>query len=192
MSSIILASGSKYRAELLRKLHIDFDICPSYVDETPQADESAMQLALRLSKAKALAISEHFPQHLIIGSDQTAVCEQQLLNKPGTRSLAIQQLQAQSGKTVRFYTGICVLDTVTQTCLTELDTCTVHFKYLSRSQIEHYVDLDQPLDCAGSFKAESLGIALFSSLETEDPNALIGLPLIKLIKMLSEFGVEIL
>lgn len=192
MPPIVLASGSRYRAELLRKLNLDFISCSSNIDESARDGESAAELAIRLSKAKAAALSADYPNHLIIGSDQVAVCGSQFLNKPGNREQAIRQLKAQSGQIVQFYTGISVFDSASGHCLTDIDICSVHFRTLSDRQIESYVDLEQPFDCAGSFKSEGLGIALFSRIEGDDPNALIGLPLIKLIALLEEFGVNIL
>lgn len=192
MFPIILASGSQYRAELLRKLHLDFLGCSSNVDETPFPGESPEQLAMRLSQAKATALSAIYPNHLIIGSDQVAICGNKWLNKPGERTQAIRQLQAQSGKSVRFYTGVCVLNSANGQSLSDIDICSVHFKTLSDRQIERYVDMEKPFDCAGSFKSEGLGIALFSRIEGDDPNALIGLPLIKLTGLLARFGVDVI
>lgn len=191
MLPIVLASGSHYRAELLRKLHLHFISCSSNIDESAHHGESAKELAMRLSEAKAHALGSSYPNHLIIGSDQVAVCGSQFLNKPGNREQAIRQLQAQSGQIVQFYTGISVLDSDSGRCLSDIDVCSVHFKRLNDRQIERYVDLEQPFDCAGSFKSEGLGIALFSRIEGDDPNALIGLPLIKLIALLEQFGVNI-
>ncbi len=192
MLPIVLASSSRYRAEILRKLHLDFISCSSNVDETPRHGESAAELAIRLSEAKANAIAPDYPKHLIIGSDQVAVCGPHFLNKPGNREQAIRQLKAQSGQIVRFYTAISVFNSASGHCLSDIDICSVHFKTLSDRQIEGYVDLEQPFDCAGSFKSEGLGIALFSRIEGDDPNALIGLPLIKLIALLEKLGINVL
>ena len=192
MLPIVLASGSPYRADLLRKLQLDFICSPSQMDETPLPGESAAQLARRLALAKAQAISAAFPQHLIIGSDQVAVCGNEFLHKPGNRELAIRQLTQQSGQIAQFFTGICVLNSSTGESFSDIDLCSVHFKPLTEQQIIRYLDLEQPFDCAGSFKSEGLGIALFSRIEGEDPNALIGLPLIRLIKLLAQFGVEVI
>ncbi|MDD4914263.1 MAG: Maf family protein [Methylococcales bacterium] len=189
---IVLASGSAYRAALLRKLHLDFEICSSNFDETAFQGESPQALVRRLSFGKAHAISALYPNHLLIGSDQVAVCGERVLNKPGGRIEAIQQLEAQSGRSVRFYTGLCVLNTATGQSFEEVDMCTVHFRTLSDTQIACYVDLEQPFDCAGSFKSEGLGIALFSGIDCQDPNTLIGLPLIRLIDLLAKFGVGVL
>jgi len=192
MLPIVLASGSAYRAEVLRKLRVDFQVCSSHIDETPLPGESAENLVQRLSLSKAQAISTRYPNHLIIGSDQLAVCGGQFLNKPGDKPRAIQQLKTQAGRAVKFYTGICVLNSASRHYLDDIDICTTHFKALSDSQIERYLDLEQPYDCAGSFKSEGLGIALFSKITGDDPNALIGLPLIKLIDLLKQFSVEVI
>ena len=192
MLPIVLASGSQYRAELLRKLQLDFICCTSEVDETPHHGESAEQLARRLSLAKAQAVSANFPRHLIIGSDQVAVCNKKFLHKPGNSEQAIRQLTQQSGQVTQFYTGVCVHNSSNDQSFTDIDLCTVHFKSLSQRQIIRYLDLEQPYDCAGSFKSEGLGIVLFLRIEGDDPNALIGLPLIKLIGLLERFGVEVI
>lgn len=192
MPTIVLASSSTYRAELLKKLHIDFISCCSHVDETPLANETPGQLATRLSQAKAEAIRDAYPQHLIIGSDQVAVCNGAFLGKPGSPEQAIHQLKAQSGNIVQFYTGLCVLNSADGHYQIALDICSVHFKTLSDKQIERYIEMDRPFDCAGSFKSEGLGIALFSKIEGDDHNALIGLPLIKLIDLLDHFGIAVI
>jgi MAF protein len=192
MTAIVLASSSKYRRQLLEKLGLDFLSCSSDIDESPQSGESPDALVHRLSLAKAEEVGKTYSNHLIIGSDQVAVLDQEILGKPGGRDAAIQQLAKQSGRTVRFYTGICVLNSATGRSLSDMDVCSVHFKTLESSQIRNYIDLDQPFDCAGSFKSEGLGIALFSKIVGEDPNALVGLPLIKLVALLEKFGVDIL
>jgi len=191
MQNLVLASSSKYRQELLKKLHLDFIACGSYVDESPMPDEAPDELAIRLSLAKAQALAKSYPKHLIIGSDQVAACDQHLLGKPGNRENATQQLRAQSGQTVTFYTGICVLNSCSGEYFSDIDICSVHFRTLSEQQIEHYLDIDQPYDCAGSFKSEGYGITLFEKIEGEDPNALVGLPLIKLVRILQRFGLAI-
>lgn len=191
MQALVLASGSTYRSEILKKLHLEFITCSSAIDESPKPDEPADALSIRLATAKAQAIAINYPNHLIIGSDQVAVCKERLLGKPGNRENAIQQLKAQSGQKVTFFTGICVLNSATDQFLTDLDVCNVYFRELSERQIQHYLDIDQPFDCAGSFKSEGYGISLFNKIEVEDPNALIGLPLIKLIELLARFGLRI-
>ncbi|WP_415878862.1 Maf family protein [Methylomonas sp. TEB] len=192
MTAIVLASSSKYRCQLLEKLGLAFLSCSSDVDESPQAGESPDALVRRLSLAKAEEVGKIYPNHLIIGSDQVAVLDQEILGKPGGRDAAIQQLAKQSGRTVQFYTGVCVFNSATGRHLSDMDVCSVHFKTLTSPQIEKYIDLDRPFDCAGSFKSEGLGIALFSKIVGEDPNALVGLPLIKLVALLDKFGVNIL
>lgn len=192
MNTIVLASSSKYRRQLLEKLGIDFLSCSSDIDESPQTGESPEALVNRLSIAKAEEVGKTHPNHLIIGSDQVAVLDQDILGKPGGRDAAMQQLAKQSGRAVQFYTGICVLNSATGQRLSDLDVCSVHFKTLEPSQIQTYIDRDQPFDCAGSFKSEGLGIALFNKIVGEDPNALVGLPLIKLVALLQKFGVNIL
>ena len=191
MQTLVLASSSTYRRDLLKKLHLDFITCSSAVDETPQPGESAEALALRLSTAKAQAIAEQFPNHLIIGSDQVASCGGILLGKPGNREQAIQQIKAQSGRIVSFYTGLCVFNSANNEYLTAMDVCQVHFRELNDQQIQRYLDIEQPFDCAGSFKSEGYGIVLFSKIMGEDPNALIGLPLIKLTGLLNQCGLAI-
>lgn len=189
---LILASSSPYRRELLRKLGLTFDTASPDIDETPLSDETPMQTAMRLSLQKAAALAPKFPQHLIIGSDQVAMLEDKPLTKPDSRENTIAQLAAASGKTAHFYTGVCVYDSRNGQHRIDCDHCAVTFRTLSREQIERYVDRDEPFNCAGGFKAESLGIALFERIEGDDPNALIGLPLIKLIRLLEVFGVRVI
>lgn len=191
MQNLVLASNSTYRRQILGKLPLRFSSCGSDVDETPFPDEPPNALALRLAVAKAQAAAKTHARHLIIGSDQVAACDGLLLGKPGDRERALQQLKHQSGKKSTFYTGICLLDSSTGMCKTDLDICHVYFRDLNEAQLIRYLDKDQPYDCAGGFKSEGYGIALFSKIEGEDPNALIGLPLIKLIKLLAHFGVAI-
>lgn len=176
----------------MKKLHLNFKAFSPEVDEGPLANEAPEALAVRLGKLKAQALCEQYPDHLIIGSDQVAVINGKQLHKPGNRTKAIEQLQAASGNTVTFFTSVCIINSSTMHYMTDLDVCTVFFKTLTRRQIEHYVDLEAPYDCAGSFKSESLGIALFEKIQGDDPNALTGLPLIKLISLLEKFGVCVL
>ncbi|MDD2760236.1 MAG: Maf family protein [Methylomonas sp.] len=188
MQNLVLASSSQYRQQLLKKLHLDFIACGSHIDERPMPNESAKALALRLSVAKAKTVAANFPDHLIIGSDQVAALGQGLLGKPNTPENAFRQLQAQSGQKVTFYTGLCLLNSATGQYLTDIDICNVYFRKLSDNQIQRYLDIDKPYDCAGSFKSESYGIVLFDKIEGDDPNALMGLPLIKLTGLLEQFG----
>ncbi|WP_372764239.1 nucleoside triphosphate pyrophosphatase [Litorivivens sp.] len=186
---IVLASGSPYRAELLHRLGISFSRHSPDIDETPRSGETPEVLARRLAKEKALAVAQHYPESLIIGSDQVAALEGSLLGKPGTAAKACLQLQACNGKTVSFYTGLCV--TGLGKTETRVDNYKVTFRQLSAQQISRYVEQELPLDCAGSFKMEGLGISLFEKLEGKDPNTLIGLPLIELITLLNQRGIAI-
>jgi len=147
---------------------------------------------MRLAQEKAAAVAQQFPEDLIIGSDQVAMLAGQQLTKPGGRANAIRQLRAASGQAVTFYTSVCVLNSATNESGTDLDRTIVHFRPLTNAQIEAYVDRDQPFDCAGGFKSESLGVVLFEKIEGEDPNALIGLPMIRLIRLLETFGVTVI
>lgn len=192
MRALILASTSRYRAELLRKLGLEFTARAPGVDETPQPGEPPEQLVRRLSEAKARAVAAGAGAALVIGSDQIAVCDGRTLGKPGTPERAQEQLAALSGREVVFLTGLCLLDTATDTAQTAVDTTRVRFRSLTAAEIADYVAREQPLDCAGSFKSEGLGIALFEAIQGEDPNALIGLPLIELCRMLRAAGVRVL
>ncbi|NOR81709.1 MAG: septum formation inhibitor Maf [Methyloprofundus sp.] len=189
---LVLASSSIYRKELLAKLQLNFLCADPDIDESKQIDESPTQMALRLAKEKAAALAPNYPQKLIIASDQVAMLEQIQLKKPGNKNNAIKQLQLCSGKAVKFYTSVCILDTSTNELKSAIDICTVYFKKLTEQQIINYIHLEQPYHCAGSFKSEELGIALFERIQGDDPNALIGLPLIKLINLLNEFNLDIL
>ena len=161
------------------------------IDEAAHLSEPPEHLALRLAEEKASALASQFPDHLIIGSDQVAILDNQQLHKPGTREMNLRQLRDSAGKTAVFYTGLCVIDTRSGTCLHDMDITRVRFRQLSERQIENYVDREKSWNCAGGFKSEGLGIALFEKMETEDPNALVGLPLIRLIRLLEGFGVHV-
>ncbi len=189
---IILASTSPYRRELLAKLGLPFECAAPGVDEAPLPGEAPPALAARLAEAKAWAVARGFPGGLIIGSDQVAGLDGEKLGKPMSRDNTIAQLRKASGRAVEFYTALCVANPATREAKTEVDCCTVVFRALSPAQIERYVDRDRPFDCAGGFKSEGLGIALFERIEGGDPNALVGLPLIRLTRMLEAFGVEVL
>jgi septum formation protein len=188
---IILGSGSSYRRQLIEKLKLKFEQTSPDIDETPHLGESGPDLCQRLARQKAEVIALRHPRAIIIASDQCAVLDSVILGKPGTRDNAIAQLQACAGKTVRFFTALCVYDGRSE-FLDTIDTFDVTFRNLTQQQIERYVDADQPLDCAGSFKSEGYGITLFSSLSGNDPNTLIGLPLIKLIDLLEKVGISVL
>lgn len=184
---LILASTSRYRRELLERLRLPFHVARPDVDETALPGEDAAALSTRLAKAKAAAIGASQPENWVIGSDQTAELDDgRILGKPGTREAAFAQLREMSGRAVRFRTAVCLLRG--EDCLQALDTTTVCFRALDEVEIERYVDAEQPLDCAGSFKSEGLGIALFEAIETHDPTALVGLPLIALSGMLRQAG----
>lgn len=191
MPDIILASGSSYRSNLLKKLHFPFATFNTEVDESRLDGESAVALAQRLAESKARAAATTFPNHLIIASDQVACCNEEILGKPGARAAAIEQLCKQSGQQVQFHTALCLLNSQSGHCLHDIDTCSVHFRPLTAQQIERYVDIEQPYDCAGSFKSEGYGIVLFEKIIGDDPNALIGLPLIKLTRILAHMGVAL-
>lgn len=177
-TSLILASGSRYRRQLLERLRIPFHVYTSHTDETPRPGEAPRDLAVRLARAKAQSVASQFPDALVIGSDQVAVCQDRLVGKPGNAGRAIEQLRQASGRSVAFLTAVCVLREADQLKEQHLDTTTVRFRELSEAEIARYVDAEQPFDCAGGFKAEGLGISLFERIESEDPTGLIGLPLI--------------
>ncbi len=188
---LVLASTSPYRAQLLEKLSIPFIALKPDCDETPHDGETPQELVKRLaeSKARSCVVDQ---KSLVIGSDQVCVIDGDIVGKPLTRDKAIEQLSKQSGRSIQFYTGLSLFNSFTQTCETRIDTFTVHFRDLTAQQIEAYVDAEQPLYCAGSFKSEGLGIALFRRLEGKDPNTLVGLPLIDLIDMLDNQGMCVL
>ena len=183
---LILASSSRYRRELLERLRLPFHISRPDVDETPQPGEAPAALARRLARDKAAAIAVQQPEAWIIGSDQVATLDAQLLGKPGTRENAIAQLSALSGREIQFHTAVCLLRG--KDAFKAMDVTKVRFRELQADEIERYVDIEQPLDCAGSFKSEGLGIALFERIDSHDPTALVGLPLIALSKMLRKAG----
>lgn len=189
---LVLASTSIYRSELLARLQIPFQTAAPDVDETPLVGESAQQTSWRLSRTKAQAVSARFPDALIIGSDQVALLGGQQLGKPLTHDNAVRQLRAMRGQTVSFYTALTLFNARTGYIQTGIAENRVNFRNVSDAQIENYLAKEQPYNCAGSAKSEGLGIALISSMTGTDPNALIGLPLILLIDMLSEQGVAIL
>lgn len=191
-NNLVLASSSPYRQAILKKLHLDFVTARPDINEAAQENESPTRLALRLAQEKAMALTNRYPRHLIIASDQVAMQNETQLNKPGNQANAIKQLQLSSGNTVKFYTSVCILNSATGELKSAFDLCTVYFKTLSEQQIKNYIRLEQPYDCAGSFKSEGLGIALFERIQGDDPNALIGLPLIKLIALLNSFDIDVL
>lgn len=190
MPELILASTSPYRKLLLEKLGVAFTCAAPDVDERPLADETPQSLVLRLAKAKAQALAEHYPNHLIIGSDQVCVLDGEITGKPHTEENARLQLKKASGNIVTFYTGLALYNSVNGQLQTECEPFDVHFRHLSEQEIDCYIRKESPLNCAGSFKSEGLGITLFDRLEGRDPNTLVGLPLIALCEMLRHEGVN--
>jgi septum formation protein len=187
---LVLASTSAYRRELLGRLGLPFECARPETDETPLPGEPPAQTALRLAAAKANAVRALFPDALVIGSDQVASCEGHRLDKPGTHEKAVAQLTFLSGRSASFDTAVCLLDTQSGRAETRTIPCRVHFRPLTPETIEAYLRQEQPYDCAGSAKAEGLGIALIERIETEDPTSLIGLPLIALTGLLASFGLS--
>jgi len=189
---LVLGSTSPFRKELLARLGLPFETASPRTDEARLPGESAEQLVCRLSEAKARSLAEAFQDALIIGSDQVACVDGEILGKPGDRERAIQQLGRLSGKRVSFFTGLCLYNSATDRARVLCEPFYVHFRRLSPDQIARYVERERPYNCAGSFKSEALGIALFERLEGNDPNALIGLPLIRLVTLLGAEGMEVL
>ena len=187
---IILASGSPYRAALLQRLRLPFRQLAAAVDETARADETPAQLVRRLSQAKAQSIPVAGPA-LVIGSDQVAELDGRALGKPGSEAAACAQLAALSGRTVRFLTGLCLWHAPKGPAQVLVEPYRVTFRQLGRDEIERYVALEQPLDCAAAIKAEGLSISLFERLSGDDPTALIGLPLIQLSNLLRAAGMAV-
>ena len=185
---LVLASGSRYRKELLERLGLRFEVAAPSVDETPQAAESPADTALRLAILKAKALQRAHGDALIIGSDQVASSGGQRFDKPGTHENAVRQLRALSGKTAQFDTAVALLDAASGHLETRLVSCRVSFRHLEERLIQRYLEKEKPYDCAGAAKAEGLGIALIARIDTEDPTSLIGLPLIALSEMLSRAG----
>lgn len=193
---LVLASSSSYRKLLLEKLQMPFATASPDIDESVLDNEDPQSYVERLAIEKAKTLSIQFPNHIIIGSDQCAVLtvgeKQKILGKPHTVESAINQLIQASGETVTFLTGLCVYNSRSKKCLSLVEPFIVHFRELSEPQIRRYIEQEMPLDCAGSFKSEGLGIRLFSALEGRDPNSLIGLPLIALVDLLEQHGVDVL
>lgn len=188
---IVLASTSQFRKELLGRLQLPFETAAPDADETPLTGESPTETAERLAVAKAKAVAERFPNALIIGSDQVAFHDSQRFGKPGTRENATAQLRSMSGKTVVFHTGLCLLNAATGRIHLRGVPTEVRFRELSDQEISRYLDKEDALNCAGSAKSEGLGISLLEYLRGDDPNALVGLPLIALCDMLRAEGVAL-
>ncbi len=192
MPQIVLASTSKYRRELLARLGLPFEVAAPAVDEVSLPDEAPQATAKRLAEAKARAVAGRFPRAIIIGSDQVAVLEGTALGKPGNHANALRQLEAMRGKEVVFHTALCVYNAASGRAETRVVPFCVRFRDYADAQIESYLRREQPYDCAGSARCEGLGIALIAEMRGEDPNALIGLPLIALTEMLAAQGVSVL
>lgn len=192
MRTIVLASTSPYRRELLARLRLPFTVAAPEVDEAAAADETPAATALRLAQAKARAVAPRHPTALIIGSDQVADADGTPLGKPGAFDAALAQLEFMQGRTVVFHTALALLDAATGALRAVEVPTRVRFRRLPRAALENYLRLDQPFDCAGAAKIEAAGIALVDAVESEDPTALIGLPLIALTSLLAEFGVDVL
>lgn len=191
-TTIVLGSTSPFRKSILDKLNISFETDKPEVDETPLEGETAQQLVERLAVLKAQTVAERWPHSLVIGSDQVALFEGEILGKPHTHENAVKQLSRFSGNKVTFLTGLAVIDTESGKTLSLVEPFEVHFKQLTENDIESYLLAEKPYKCAGSFKSEALGICLFEKLVGEDPNTLIGLPLIKLVGMFKAMGFDVL
>jgi septum formation protein len=189
---VVLGSTSVYRRELMSRLRIPFDVAAPDVDETPQAGETPQALARRLALAKARAVAARYPQAAVIGSDQVADLEGEPLGKPGTHERAVQQLRRMRGHTVIFQTAVAVVCADSGFEQLDLAPVRVRFRDLSDAEIEAYLIAERPYDCAGSAKSEGLGIALLDAIESDDPTALVGLPLIRTCRMLRAAGVRLL
>jgi len=189
--TLVLASTSPFRRELLQRLGLVFEALSPRVDETALEGESAEAMVKRLSEAKARAGAKQYPDALIIGSDQVAVCEGDVLGKPGNYENARRQLARLAGHRVSFLTGLCLYNAATGAIKLDLVPYHVTFRGLTKEQIDRYLSAERPYNCAGSFKSEGLGISLFESMQGDDPNALIGLPLIRLVSWLNEAGIAI-
>ena len=190
--AVVLASSSRYRRQLLSRLGVPFIVVAPDVDERRLELETPAQLARRLAETKAAAVRHQFPDALIIGSDQVAVLDGQILHKPGNEEANVKQLLCASGRCVRILTSVCLLNTRTSATQVDLVCATVHFRSLSLRQIECYVSREQPFDCVGGFKFEGLGTALFSRVELDDPGAIVGLPMIALVRMLANEQLDVL
>jgi septum formation protein len=187
---LILASTSRYRRELLARLHLPFDVLSPGVDETPLTGETPAQQALRLALAKARAVAAQRPDAVVIGSDQVADLHGQAIGKPGTHERAVQQLRRLRGHEALFHTAVAVVHAGRGFERAELSRVAVRFRALDDAEIEHYLRTEQPYDCAGSAKCETLGIALLSRIESDDPTALVGLPLIRTAELLRQAGID--
>jgi septum formation protein len=192
MTELILASSSIYRRELLERLHMPFSVISPNVDETPLPEERPEETAFRLAQLKARKVAEQHPRAIVIGCDQVATLDGQQLGKPLTHDNATRQLRMMRGRIVIFHSALCLFNAATGHMQATVEPYEVAFRDLSDEQIERYLIKEQPYHCAGSAKSEGLGIALIASMRGDDPNALIGLPLIKLITMLHNEGIAVI
>jgi septum formation protein len=193
MVQLVLASTSPYRRQLMSRLGLPFEQAKPMVDETPLPGEAPLALSLRLAKAKAMALAQQFPQAWLIGSDQVAVCKGRLMGKPGTPQAALAQLQWQRGSTTSFHTAVCLYRPESGESQVQIVSTDVHWldeTELSDAQLQRYIELESPLDCAGAAKSEGLGTVLIARMDTPDPTALIGLPMVALTKMLRAWGLD--
>jgi septum formation protein len=189
---IILSSTSSARKSVLERLLLPFQTFAPEIDETPLPNEKPEDLVLRLAELKAHAAQITYPNALVIGSDQVAIVNDTILGKPGTYERAVKQLQRVSGQTVNFLTGLCLLNTKTQQIQIDSIPFGIQFRTLTLSQIEQYLHQEKPYNCAGSFRSEGLGIVLIEKIIAEDPTAIMGLPLIRLIQMFEKQGVNVI
>lgn len=189
---LILASSSPYRREILSRLGVEFSSVSPEIDESPMAGETLENQVRRLAESKALAVAASHPRALIIGSDQLAALDERVLGKPGTHQRAVEQLTMLSGRRVTFFTGLCLLNSDSGERQVCCEPYHVEFRNLTEEEIEHYLRKEQPYNCAGAFKSEGLGACLFKRMEGDDPASLIGLPLIQLINMLRNQGLDVL
>lgn len=187
---LILASTSRYRRELLERLRLPFEVVAPQVDESSRPGELPADMAERLALAKARAVAEQFPDAVVIGSDQVADLDGRAIGKPGSHERAVQQLRSMSGRVVVFHTAVSVLRHDSGFARSVRAPVTVHVRALDEAEIEHYLRTEQPYDCAGSAKAETLGIALLDAIESDDPTALVGLPLIRTCALLRAAGID--
>ncbi|MEJ2692078.1 MAG: Maf family nucleotide pyrophosphatase [Candidatus Thiodiazotropha sp.] len=189
---LILASSSPYRREVLSRLGIEFSSVSPEIDESPMEGETLENQVRRLAESKALAVAASHPRALIIGSDQLAALDERVMGKPGNHQRAIEQLTMLSGRRVTFFTGLCLLNSDSGERQVCCETYHVEFRNLTEEEVEHYLRKEQPYNCAGAFKSEGLGVCLFKRMEGDDPASLIGLPLIQLVNMLRNQGLDVL
>jgi len=191
MRSIVLASTSPYRRALMERLRLGFEVASPDCDETRRSGETAAELVVRLAAAKASSVAVEWADALVIGSDQVAALDHEVLTKPGSHERAAGQLRACSGRTVTFHTGLCLLDSRSGDAVSERVDYRVRFRALNDDEIERYLRREQPYDCAGSIRSEGYAVTLFESMEGTDPSALVGLPLIRLCALLRDAGVAL-